>query len=145
MERFHARYVEDVLDAAGRRLATADLVATLTRLTARTVAGALRASRIEVVFASGGGVRNPVLMARLAEELPGVAVRSSDELGAPPDAKEAIAFALIGWATLHGLPGNVPGCTGAAGPRVLGSVTPGRNGWGLARSSSPWPTRLVLT
>jgi anhydro-N-acetylmuramic acid kinase len=59
------------------------------------------------------------------------------ELGVPSDAKEAVAFALIGWATLHGLPGSVPSCTGASGPRVLGRVTPGRDG------SVPQPGRLA--
>ncbi|RME58872.1 MAG: anhydro-N-acetylmuramic acid kinase, partial [Caldilineae bacterium] len=39
------------------------------------------------------------------------------------DAKEALAFALLAWLTLHGRPGNVPACTGARGPRVLGKIT----------------------
>jgi anhydro-N-acetylmuramic acid kinase len=89
-----------------------------------SVADAVRANRLDVLVASGGGVRNPVLMERLAAQLPAVRLLTADDLGIPSDAKEAIAFALVGWATLHGLPANVPSCTGAAGPCVLGSLTP---------------------
>ena len=104
-----------------------NLLATLVALTARTVADAVRGTATELV-ASGGGTRNPVLMAALREELPGVAVRTSDELGVPSQAKEALAFAVLGWHTWHGLPGVLPGATGARHPSVLGSVTPGADG-----------------
>ncbi|MYT23749.1 anhydro-N-acetylmuramic acid kinase [Streptomyces sp. SID7760] len=123
-ELFHAGYLRARLAGVGE-LRPQDLVATLTRLTARTVADALRPLAATEVFVSGGGVRNPVLMAMLREELGGAAVRGSQELGLPAEAKEAYAFAVLGYLTLHGLPGNDPGCTGAAGPRVLGSLTPG--------------------
>jgi anhydro-N-acetylmuramic acid kinase len=46
-------------------------------------------------------------------------------LGVDPEAKEALAFALLAWAHVHGIPANAPGATGAAGRRVLGSYTPG--------------------
>lgn len=123
-ELFHLAYVQDHLSRSGGPLPLADLVATLTELTARTVADAVSAAGIEVLVVSGGGVRNPVLIARIAELLPGVDVRPSDTVGVPSDDKEAIAFALIGWATANGLPGNVPSCTGASGARVLGRLTP---------------------
>ncbi|WP_328291766.1 anhydro-N-acetylmuramic acid kinase [Kineococcus sp. NBC_00420] len=138
-ELFHPGYVEGFRRGP---LDTADLVATLTTLTARTVADALRG--VDVVVASGGGVRNPELMRRLAVELGDVELVTSDALGCPPDDKEAVAFALLGWATLHGLPGNVPTCTGASGPRVLGQVTPGRAGWPVLTARPTWPTRLDL-
>ena len=105
--------MQDALRRAAVAPALADQVATLTELTARTVADAVAAAELSVVVASGGGVRDPVLMRRLAELLPGVRLTVTDELGVPSDAKEAVAFALIGWATLHGLPGSVPSCTGA--------------------------------
>jgi anhydro-N-acetylmuramic acid kinase len=104
-----------------------DLLATLVALTARTVADAVRHTAAEVV-ASGGGTRNPVLMAALRAELPGVTIRTSDELGVPSQAKEALAFAVLGWHTWYGLPGVLPGATGARRPSVLGSVTPGADG-----------------
>lgn len=123
-ELFHLGHVEAATRRAGVSPALADRVATLTELTAVTVADAVRAARVSIVVASGGGVRNPVLMRRIAGLLPGVRVTDSGELGVPPDAKEAVALALIGWATLHGLPASVPSCTGASGPRVLGRVSP---------------------
>ncbi|MFI2361499.1 anhydro-N-acetylmuramic acid kinase [Promicromonospora sp. NPDC019610] len=124
-ELFHLSYL---LDRLGPTEPTAeDLLATLVALTARTVADAVRHTATEVV-ASGGGTRNPVLMAALRSELPGVAVRTSDELGVPSQAKEALAFAVLGWHTWHGLPGVLPGATGARHPSVLGSVTPGADG-----------------
>ncbi|WP_328764780.1 MULTISPECIES: anhydro-N-acetylmuramic acid kinase [unclassified Streptomyces] len=124
-ELFHAGYLRARL-AGVAELRPQDLVATLTRLTARTVADALRPAGTTEVFVSGGGVRNPTLMAMLRDELAGrTAVRGSQELGLPAEAKEAYAFAVLGYLTVHGLPGNAPGCTGAAGPRVLGSLTPG--------------------
>jgi len=106
-------------------LSDADLVATLTRLTARTVADDVRAAGIAELYLSGGGAANPVMVSWITELLPGVRVATTDELGLPTDAKEAIAFALLGWCTLHGLPGNAPSATGARGRRILGSVTPG--------------------
>jgi anhydro-N-acetylmuramic acid kinase len=111
-----------------------------------TVADAVTGAGVSVVVASGGGVRNPALMRRIAELTPGVRVAVSDELGVPSDGKEAVAFALIGWATLHGLPGNVPSCTGAFGPRVLGRISPPPGGSvpqpGLRTS---WPAGLTFT
>ena len=118
-----------------------DLVATLTELTAVTVSRAVAEAGVEVVVASGGGVRNPVMMRRIGELLPGVKVTSSDALGVPSDHKEAIAFALIGWASVHGLAGNVPSCTGAAGPRVLGQVIPAGP---LPTPLDVWPGTLVF-
>lgn len=121
-ELFHLDYLLDHLGPA--QPSPEDLLATLVTLTARTVADGVRGTATEVV-ASGGGTRNPALMAALREELPGIAVRTSDELGVPSQAKEALAFAVLGWHTWHGLPGVLPGATGARRPSVLGSVTPG--------------------
>ncbi|WP_327087559.1 anhydro-N-acetylmuramic acid kinase [Nonomuraea sp. NBC_01738] len=102
----------------------ADLVATLTALTAETVAAEIRRHRLTTVVVSGGGARNPTLMGMLRERS-GATLVSSDDLGIPSDAKEAIAFSLFGWLTAHGLPATVPSCTGATGARVLGTITPG--------------------
>ena len=64
-----------------------------------------------------------MLMQRLADRLDGWDVRRFDEEFFDGDAKEAVAFAYLGWRALLGEPGNVPAATGAKGPRVLGSVT----------------------
>ncbi|MGW2290245.1 anhydro-N-acetylmuramic acid kinase [Streptomyces phaeochromogenes] len=125
-------------------LAHQDVIATLTRLTARTVADAVRSVGATEVIASGGGTRNPVLMAMLAEELPGVPLRTSDALGLPSAAKEAYAFAVLGFLTLHGLAGTDPRSTGARHPSVLGSVTPGRDGLPRVPRGLKQPVRLVI-
>ncbi len=140
-ELFHLEYVTSKLADARAELSLADLVATLTELTARTVADAVSGAQAQVLIVSGGGVRNPTMIGRIAALLPQVDVRPSDDLGVPSDDKEAVAFALIGWATAHGLPANVASCTGATGPRVLGRITPSPAGtaigWG---ARNEWPS-----
>lgn len=144
-ELFHLGYVQEAVRATGTAPSMADLVATLTELTATTVADAVRAADVEVLVASGGGVRNPVMLRRIGELLPGVRLVTATELGVPSDAKEAVAFALIGWATLRGLPGNVPSCTGAAGPRVLGRISPAPGRPAPAPEHlAEWPTALTI-
>jgi anhydro-N-acetylmuramic acid kinase len=112
-----------------RRVPGPDAVATAVELTARTVAAAVgqwTPPGVEVV-ASGGGCHHPGLMASLTQHLASRGkhpLRRFDELFFVGDAKEAVAFALLGYLTLHGQPGNVPSATGAGGPRVLGAVTP---------------------
>lgn len=125
-EHFHGRYVAEAIARSGHTPTTPDLVATLTELTVRSVARDVLAAGIDLLIVSGGGCRNPVLLGGLRDALPGVRVLLSDEFGAPADDKEAIAFALIGWCTAHGLPGTNPAGTGAREARVLGSITPGR-------------------
>ncbi|MFD9334419.1 anhydro-N-acetylmuramic acid kinase [Streptomyces sp. NPDC060028] len=143
-ELFHHGHLRTALADFGA-LALPDVAATLTRLTARTIADALRPFAATEVIASGGGTRNPALMSMLREELPGgTALATSDSLGLPAAAKEAYAFAVLGFLTLHGLPGTAPECTGARGPRVLGSLTPGRRPLRLpARPARP-PNSLVI-
>ena len=108
-----------------------DLLATLTALTARSVARSYRdhlpVDHIHEVVLTGGGARNPALVDALTQALDPLPVHTgSQALGMDPDAREAAAFALLAWAHLQGVPGNLPQVTGAAGPRVLGSLTPGR-------------------
>ena len=78
-------------------------------------------ARPDEVFVSGGGAKNAAMLQALDDVPP---LRRTDELGVPSDAKEAIAFALLGAATLDGVPSNVPSVTGAKRPVVLGSITP---------------------
>ncbi|WP_059005945.1 anhydro-N-acetylmuramic acid kinase [Streptomyces specialis] len=102
-----------------------DVVATVTELTAELVAAACRAHRPDRLVVSGGGVRNPVLMGRIGALAAPVPIVPVEEFGLPAQAKEAYLFALLGFLTVHGLAGNVPSATGASGPAVLGSLTPG--------------------
>jgi len=103
-----------------------DLLATLTRFSAEAIARSYREmlpAMPDEVFVSGGGALNPTLMKHLAELLAPVPVQSIAVLGVDPEAKEAIAFAVLANQTLFGAPGNVPAVTGAAGPRVLGKLS----------------------
>jgi anhydro-N-acetylmuramic acid kinase len=124
-ERFGDQYAREL----HHRSPGPDGVATAVELTARTVADAVARwtpAGVEVV-ASGGGCHHPGLMASLGRRLAAGGnhpLRRFDELFFPGDAKEAVAFALLGYLTLHGQPGNVPAATGAGGSRVLGAVTP---------------------
>ena len=135
-ELFNGAYLAGML--GGRRLETDDLVATLTMLTARTIADEAVRHGLEELIVSGGGTRNAALMARLADALPGVAIRPSDTLGVPEGAKEGLLVALVGFLTLAGRPATIPSCTGARHPSILGSITPGS-----ATSPAP-PSALVL-
>ena len=143
-ELFHAGYLERVL-AARPGLSDADVVATLTALTARTVAAEVRRHRVDTLVVSGGGCANPTLMAMLRDCLVGVRVRTSADFGAPTDIKEAIAFALIGWLTVHGLPAAMPSCTGATAPRLLGAIVPGAGPLRLPEPLPAAPSVLHLT
>ncbi len=122
-EQFHLDWVRTQLRGGE---APEDVQATLLALTARTVADALRAHQPDTrrVLVCGGGVHNPVLLARIAAQLPGVRVESTAAHGLDPDFVEAMAFAWLARETLAGRPGNVPAVTGARGPRVLGVVHP---------------------
>jgi anhydro-N-acetylmuramic acid kinase len=124
-ERFGDGYARALYD----RLPGPDAVATAVELTARTVAdavGRFTPPGVEVVV-SGGGCHHPGLMEALGRHLRergGHPLRRFEELFFAGDAKEAVAFALLGYLTLHGQPGNLPAATGAGGSRVLGAVTP---------------------
>lgn len=103
-----------------------DCIATALVLTTRSIADQVRRwlPADGDVVVSGGGARNPTLLAELKRALPERRVVPFGERFFDGDAKEAVAFALLGWLTLRGRPGNVPSATGAAGPRVLGRITP---------------------
>ncbi|MFI1108355.1 anhydro-N-acetylmuramic acid kinase [Streptomyces physcomitrii] len=142
-ELFHLPYLRERLRLVDP-LPPEDVVATVTALTARTVAEAVRAVGGTEVIASGGGTRNPTLLAMLRRELGALPLRTSDELGLPSAAKEAYAFAVLGFLSLHGLPATVPACTGAAHPSVLGSLTPGADGFPPLPPRRRAPTRLRI-
>ena len=130
-ELFSRAYVGQFIDdcrAAGA--APADIVATATALTARALAdqyGRFIPEPVEDVVLSGGGAHNPTLVrmieAAVAHEN-GPQVCTFDGLYFDGEAKEAVAFALLGYLHISGRAGNVPSATGARGPRPLGSLTP---------------------
>ena len=125
-ERYGSAYAARLLERAPDG---GSAVATATELTARTVVEAIdrlvRPSMpVDELVVSGGGWQNPAIVGSIRAGLPGTAVRPSDDLGVPHDAKEAVAFALLAHETFHGRPSNLPSATGASGPVVLGKITP---------------------
>ena len=116
----------DSLAELGRRYPPEYLLRTACLVTADTILQAIRqflSPFPDEIIVSGGGVKNQTLMAML-KPLEECAVMTTDELGVASGAKEAIAFALLGAATLDSLPSNVPSATGARRAVVLGSITP---------------------
>ena len=131
-EEFGGRYAAEFA-AKGRSLglADADLLATATALTARSIADAYRrfvlpTVALDAVLLCGGGARNPTLRRMLAAELAPLPVGTTEERGIPSDAKEAIAFAVLAYETAHGRPGTLPATTGVSRPAILGAIVPGR-------------------
>jgi anhydro-N-acetylmuramic acid kinase len=105
-----------------------DLLATVTAFTARSILQSLTRfilpwTPVEEMIFSGGGIHNRTLMKIIDGGSPGIRIRTTEDFGIPADAKEAIAFALIGNETLHGRPGNVPRATGAGKQVILGKIT----------------------
>ncbi|WP_288654222.1 MULTISPECIES: anhydro-N-acetylmuramic acid kinase [Pantoea] len=106
-------------------LAPEDVQATLSELTALTIAQQIQLSNgCDRLLVCGGGGRNPLLMARLAAHLPGTEVTTTDAAGVSGDDMEALAFAWLAFRTLSGLPGNLPAVTGAREMSVLGAIYP---------------------
>ncbi|MEN8235071.1 MAG: anhydro-N-acetylmuramic acid kinase [Actinomycetota bacterium] len=123
-ETFGSEYLAETL-AGFPDVAVDDVVATLTEHVAVIVATEAEKQGVSRVIASGGGIKNPTLVARITDRLGPVEYLTTAALGVPPDAKEAYMTALIGFLTVNGLGGTIPSCTGAAHPAILGTLTPG--------------------
>jgi len=132
-ETFGREFVERIWlafkDVPG--LTPQDFVATVTAFTAESIAQAFRDflfphGPVDAIIIGGGGSYNPTLKRLLAARLPGILLHTHEDVGISSEAKEAIAFALLGHATLCGVPNNLPSATGATHPVVLGKIIPGR-------------------
>ncbi len=125
-EEFVVRVVQQARQFQGN---LHDLLCTATHFIARTLTDSVKrylpAFPIERVLLSGGGVRNGFLLNLLQQHLPGLALSKTDEVGVPAQACKAAAYGVLAALTLDGVAGNVPSATGAAGSRLLGSLTPG--------------------
>ena len=119
-----------------------NIMATLLELTIETVAREVEKYSLSKLYVAGGGSANPVMMKRLQERLTNCEVFSIAQLGIDPRAKESVTFALIGYLTLHGLPGQIPSCTGASGGRLLGSLTPGAGPLRISLPATIAPTKI---
>jgi len=128
-EEFGAHLLDRIVAEARRmRIVDYDLVATVTALTARSIADACRRfifprGPVDQMIVTGGGARNPTLMRMIAAELPKLEVITAGDAGVDGDALEAVAFAVLGYQMLRGRQGNIPTVTGARAPAVLGKLT----------------------
>jgi anhydro-N-acetylmuramic acid kinase len=127
-ELFNAEYVENLIRRARSEGASdEDIVATAVQLTAESVGDAYRRfipEPVREVLVSGGGAKNPALFAAIVKSAAPIVVRHFDEVYFDGEAKEAVAFALLGYLHMTKRPANVPSATGARGPRILGKRTP---------------------
>jgi len=129
-EEFGVQFSDELYHGQRRRgRAPLDILATVTAFTARSIAHAYRKflpGPVDEAILCGGGARNCTLVKLLRNELGPARVCVMDDLGLNADAKEAVSFAILAWATVRGQANNVPGATGAARPVVLGKIVPGR-------------------
>jgi anhydro-N-acetylmuramic acid kinase len=113
--------------AKGKDITDSDIVATVTAFTAKSITQAYRQflpALPDEVILCGGGSRNKTLVEMLRSELPDANMLTTDDFGINVDAKEAVSFAILAWATIKGLTNNVPGVTGADRPVIMGKIIP---------------------
>jgi anhydro-N-acetylmuramic acid kinase len=127
-EVFGVDFAEWIYRRAEKKgLDDADIVATVTALTAKSIAQAyrrfLKAMPDELILC-GGGSHNRTLVEMLHAELPDVKMLSTDDFGISVDAKEAVSFAILAWSAIKGMTNNVPAATGAERPVILGKIVP---------------------
>lgn len=126
-EYFSKRYIENALRFAPK--APKDIIATLTALTAKSIADAYNRYiesniRLEEAVIGGGGAYNKTLMQMLRKYLPKhINLKTHEDYGISNNFKEVMAFALLGYCTYYHIPNNLPCCTGAKKRVVLGKIT----------------------
>jgi anhydro-N-acetylmuramic acid kinase len=129
-ELFSQAYTDDLIAGCRQNkpgCTDEDIVATAVSLTARSISDSysrFMPEPVQEVFLSGGGAKNPALVRAITDAVAPKIVRDFDTTFFDGEAKEAVAFALLGYLHLAGRPGNVPTATGARGPRILGKRTP---------------------
>jgi len=129
-ERFDSSYIDSLIascQSIDRSARLEDIIATAVELTARSIALAYERfipRDVTDVLLSGGGAKNPALVRAITAALPGRIVRRFSDEFFDDEAKEAVAFALLGWLHLARRAGNLPSATGARGERILGKLTP---------------------
>ncbi len=117
-----------VAEGRSMKLVDHDLLATVTALTARSIADACRRfifprGPVDQLIVTAGGAQNPTMMKMIAADLPEVEMLTAADVGVDGDALEAIAFAILGYQMLRGRQGNIPSATGARAPAILGKLT----------------------
>jgi len=127
-EEFGSAFANRIYQKAAQQgLSDSDIVATVTAFTANSIAKAyyqFLPTMPDEVILCGGGSHNNTLVEILRSELPNAKMLSTEDFGVSVDAKEAVSFAILAWATIKGLTNNVPGATGADRQVVLGKIIP---------------------
>lgn len=123
-EHFNLAWLEQRLGGFGQAVDPADVQATLSELTARSVQAAVAQYAPQEVVVCGGGARNRDLMRRLGQQFPTATVSSSDDFGLPAEWVEAAAFAWLARESMAHRSGNLPAVTGARRPVILGGIYP---------------------
>ncbi len=127
-EEFGSRYCDALYRKMKKKSIPAeDITATVTAFTAESIVRAYRnllPQMPDEVILCGGGAHNSTLVKMLRQGLGKSRILTSDDFGISCDAKEAISFAILAYATIKGEPNNVPGATGATQPSVLGKIIP---------------------
>lgn len=126
-EYFSTQYIENILKTAPDN--PKDIIATLTALTAKTIAQAYERFiypnvHVDTVIIGGGGAYNKTMMKFLRNYLPKhILLKTHEDYGISNNFKEVMAFALLGYCCFYNIPNNLPSCTGASGRTVLGKIT----------------------
>jgi anhydro-N-acetylmuramic acid kinase len=127
-EQFGDAFARTIIEWGRRHRARPnDMIRTATLFTPLSIAEAMNRfvlprTNIQELIVSGGGARNPLMMAQLAALLPSIKIRTSDEFGIPSQAKEAFAFAILAYEAFLARANNLPSATGAKRPAVLGKI-----------------------
>ncbi len=127
-EQFGAEFVTKLLERAeAHDIAAEDLLATAVAFTAESIARSYRdfillEHRVDEIVLGGGGSYNATLRRMLQQRLPDIPTFLHEDLGISGEAKEALAFAILGNETMLGQPANVPSATGARRRVVLGKI-----------------------
>jgi anhydro-N-acetylmuramic acid kinase len=143
-ELFNASYLRAILDGIAPEAAAEDVSATVTRLLVDLLARAAEHHRLTELVLSGGGSSNPTTLSWLRAAVPSTRVLTTSELGIPVQAKEAVAFAVLGFLSWNGLPGSVTAATGARHPAILGSIQPGAGPLVLPEPAAVPPRYLTI-
>lgn len=105
-----------------------DLIHTFTMFTVNSIVSQFKEfilpkHQVDEIIISGGGKHNMFIINALQNELPEISFIEIETLGGNPDAKEALAFLILGHETLHHKPSNLLNATGAKRKAILGQVT----------------------
>ena len=127
-EEFGQQFVDELLKKYNNKKPE-DILSTVTMFTAKSIAVnyknfIMNKVNLNKVIIGGGGAHNKTLLSYLKNELPNVSIVTQDDIGLSSDAKEAIAFVILGNETLNNNFSNVPSATGAKEKVILGNITP---------------------